>query len=63
MNKKEFLKLKEREVSELSKMVDEKKTELMKVKMDVLGGKEKNLKKAKGIKKEIAQILTLINIK
>lgn len=60
MKKKEFKDLRVKEEKELSKMLLEKKTELMKVIPNVAVNQEKNLKKAKTLKKEIAQIKTIL---
>ena len=60
MKKKELLELRSKEVSQLKKMVIAKKKDLLKIIPETAVGKEKNLKKAKNIKREIAQILTII---
>ncbi len=60
MKKKEFKDLRVKEEKELSKMLLEKKTELMKVIPNLAVNQEKNLKKAKTLKKEIAQIKTIL---
>ena len=59
MKKKEFLKIKEKEKKEIVVLVEKKKEELGKVKMDIVSGKEKNLRKANSLRKEIAQILSI----
>lgn len=48
---------------ELRKVLVDKKLELEKVLLAISTGKEKNLKKGKNLRKEIAQVLTLINHK
>lgn len=63
MKKKEFAELKSKEISDLLKMVKAKKTELAKLGPKVISGQEKNLKKAANIRKEVAQILTLVREK
>ena len=60
MKKKAFKDLRVKEEKELSKMLLEKKTELMKVIPNLAVNQEKNLKKAKTLKKEIAQIKTIL---
>lgn len=60
MKTKEFKDLKVKEEKELLKMLAEKRTELMKVIPNLSVNQEKNLKKAKNLKKEIAQISTLL---
>jgi ribosomal protein L29 len=63
MKTKEFKDLKTKSVKELKKMVSEKKTAIMKSKMQVFSGKEKNLKLSKNLRDEIAKILTLVKEK
>lgn len=63
MKKKEFKELKNREIKELEKKVDEKRSEFLKIKISIKSSGEKNLKKARILRKEIAQILTLIKEK
>jgi len=60
MKKKEFKDLRAKEEKELNKMLLEKKTELMKVIPNLAVNQEKNLKKAKTLKIEIAQIKTIL---
>ena len=50
-------------IKELIKMASDKKTESVKEKMKILGGKEKNLKVSRNLRAEIAKILTLIREK
>ncbi len=45
---------------ELTKLAAEKRVALNKFKFEVIGGKEKNNKTGRNIRKEIAQILTVI---
>jgi len=63
VKKKDFIELKGKEIADLLKMVKAKKTELAKLGPKVIAGEEKNLKKAAKIRKEVAQILTLIREK
>jgi ribosomal protein L29 len=63
MKRKEFNDLRSKTIKDLSKMVSEKKLEAEKIKMKILGGKEKNLKVHKNLSREIAKILTLIREK
>ena len=58
MKKKEFLKIKGKDKKEQRFLVERKKEELRKVKMDIISGKEKNLRKANNLRKDIAQILS-----
>jgi len=63
MKRKDFITLKTRKAEELAKIVSEKKRDLELLLVKVSSGGEKNLKKGKNLKKEIAQILTLIKEK
>lgn len=63
MKRKEFNDLRSKTTKELNKIVAEKKLEKEKTKMKAVAGKEKNLKLAKNLSKEIAKILTLIREK
>lgn len=63
MKKKDFIELKGKEITDLLKMVKTKKTELAKLGPKVIAGEEKNLKKAAGLRREVAQFLTLIREK
>ena len=63
MKIKELKEAKLKDVKELEKMVSKLRIDLMKNAVKIAGGKEKNIKKAWNIKKEIAQILTIIKNK
>lgn len=63
MKKKDFSALRKKELSELKKLADEKKKEVMKVKAEIKAGREKNLKVAGSLGKDLAQILTLVREK
>ncbi len=60
MKKKDLASLREKKIEDLKKLVKEKKDELKKAQIKLVSGKEKNLKKVKNLKTEIAQMLTLI---
>lgn len=60
MKKNDFKNLKNKKLAELKKLVSEKKTELLKYLSKKASGGEKNLKKAKNSRKEIAQVSTII---
>ncbi|KKQ37384.1 MAG: hypothetical protein US53_C0019G0012 [Candidatus Woesebacteria bacterium GW2011_GWA1_37_7] len=60
MKKKELRELRLKKVGELEKLISEKKMSLLKIKLDMTAGKEKNFKKAKNLRLEIAQTLTVI---
>ena len=63
MKKRELDKLRGKESKELEKQSLDKKLELAKLESKIKAGKEKNIKKAKNLKIEIAQIMTLIREK
>jgi ribosomal protein L29 len=59
MKKKELTDIKVKKSEELIGLVKDKKLKLSKVQVEIKAGKEKNLKKIKNLKKDIAQILTI----
>lgn len=63
MKKRELQGLRAKEAAELKKLLSEKKVEWVKARADLKASKEKNLKKAKNLSKEIAQISTIIREK
>lgn len=63
MKIKEFKALKEKNVAELAKIAGGKKIEVLSITARIQSGREKNLKKARNLRKEIAQILTIIEKK
>ena len=63
MKTKEFKDLKNKEVKDLIKMLNERKNSLRKIMLEIKTGTEKNIKKGNNIRKEIAKILTLIKEK
>mgnify|MGYP000970320591 CR=1 FL=1 len=56
-------KIKAMSIVELQKEFTERKTKLNTYLLDIKSGKEKNTAKAKEMKKDIARILTIINLK
>lgn len=63
MKNKDLSDLRSKDLKELNKLLSDNKSELLKIKLDMSTGQESNLKKAKHLKKDIAQILTLIREK
>ena len=63
MKRKDLSKLKEKSQKELIKLASDKKTEILKVIANIAAGREKNLKKASNLKRDHAQILTIIREK
>lgn len=63
MKKNEIEKLRTEKLKDFNKTVNEKRLELIKVKASIKTSREKNLKKAKNLRRDIAQMLTLIREK
>lgn len=63
MKTKDFAELKNKSIADLAKLAMAKKVEIDKSILEIGVQKEKNLKKAKNTKKDLAQILTLIKEK
>ena len=59
MKQKELEELKLKDLDEIVKLAQGKKLESIKVKAETKAGKEKNLKKTKFLRHDLAQILTL----
>jgi ribosomal protein L29 len=53
--------LKKKEVSDLQKLLQEKKKELTLISFDMKMGKIKNIKAVANLKKDIAKIITVVN--
>lgn len=63
MKRKDLTALRAKTIKELERLVYEKKTEATKKKMEILGGKDKNLKASRILMTEVAKILTLVKEK
>jgi large subunit ribosomal protein L29 len=63
MKSKDLKVLNDKSIEDLMKMVKNTRTELVKLRAEYKAGKLNNPKKIREIKKNIAQILTLIKIK
>lgn len=63
MKRKDFSELKEKSRQDLSKAVSKKRSDAAKAKIEIVSGREKNLRSLKNIRLEIAKILTLIREK
>lgn len=63
MKRKELIDLKSKEIKDLAKLAREKSHEAKKAKMEILAGKSKNLKVFKNLRRDIAQILTVVGEK
>jgi len=53
--------IKTKDIKELEKILSKDKLDLIKNQVKIAGGKEKNLKKSWALRKEIAQILTILS--
>lgn len=63
MKRKEFNDLKTKEMGTLKKLAMGKRLEASKKRMEIVGGKEKNLKATNNLRHELSQILTVIREK
>ncbi|MBU0569633.1 50S ribosomal protein L29 [Patescibacteria group bacterium] len=63
MKKKDLQNTRTKKIEALEKLAGEKKLEFIKIKLAMKVGKEKNSRKAKNLRREIAQILTIIREK
>jgi len=63
MKRKEFNELKGKEIKDLFKLAVGKKLEAKKAKLSIISGKEKNLKTYRNLRREIAQVQTVIREK
>jgi ribosomal protein L29 len=63
MKKKDFIDLRAKDLKALKSMAMAKKLEADKMRMEIVGGKEKNLKATNNLRHDIAQILTLVREK
>jgi len=61
MKKKEFAELKTKKTTELAKLLGEKKLEITQITSKIYAGREKNLKKAKNLRRDVAQIMTALS--
>lgn len=63
MKKKEKKNLKDLNMTDLQKLLLEKRNKLVELKFNLAAGKVKNIREIRETKKEIARILTFINLK
>lgn len=63
MKKQDLKELTKKTIKELESLLEQKKRNLLSVSSAIQAGKEKNLKKAKATRLDIAQILTIIREK
>lgn len=60
MQKTELKKIRAENPEELAKSIQGKKLEIARILAKISSGQEKNLKKAKNLKRDLAQVLTVI---
>jgi len=60
MKKKELKDLRTKEAKDLRKILSERQKELLAKNVELTSGKEKNLKASRNLRREIAQVLTVI---
>jgi ribosomal protein L29 len=63
MKTKDFKSLKAKDLKSLTKLVSDKRKELVKKETEIVSGKEKNSSSARNLRKELAKILTLVQEK
>jgi len=63
MKKKNFQETKDRPAAELQKNLAEYQERLRVLKFDLAAGKVKNIREIRAVKKNIAQILTILKVK
>ena len=63
MKRKEFNDLKTKDIKDLRKLGRDKKFEASKKRMEIVSGKEKNLKATNNLRHDLAQILTVVREK
>lgn len=63
MKRKEFNDLRQKDIKALRSMATARRFEISKKRMEVMGGKEKNLKATNNMRHDLAQILTVIREK
>ena len=63
MKKKDIISLRSKEAIELAKLVGQMRLEIVKTKANIPASKEKNLKKVKNLRHDLAQVVTLMREK
>ncbi|KKR30297.1 50S ribosomal protein L29 [Candidatus Woesebacteria bacterium RIFCSPHIGHO2_01_FULL_39_32] len=63
MKKKDIISLRSKEAIELAKLVGQMRLEIVKTKANISASKEKNLKKVKNLRHDLAQVVTLMREK
>ncbi len=63
MKKKDLIEIRSKKKKEIAKIIKEKKLELAKIRVKIASGEEKNVKKARNLRKDIAQLFTILKEK
>ena len=63
MKRKEFTDIKTKSVKDLTRMVMDKKVEMSKKRVEMFSGREKNLKYFNNLRRDVAQIMTILKEK
>ena len=63
MKKKDIISLRSKEAIELAQLVGQMRLEIVKTKANISASKEKNLKKVKNLRHDLAQVVTLMREK
>lgn len=63
MRKKDLQKLREENIGKLNELARQKRIEILKLKAETRVGREKDFKKVRNLRKDLAQILTMIREK
>jgi ribosomal protein L29 len=63
MKKSKIIEARSKEITELKKQLMETQQQLVKLRLEIASGKIKNTKASKSLRKDIAQLLTLIKEK
>lgn len=61
MDKKQFQQAKQKKPADLKKDLKEMRDKLWQLRIDLASGKVKNVREIRGLKKDIARVLTIIN--
>ncbi len=63
MKKRDFQELRKKDIKDLIKIEEEKRKEIARSWSEIKAGREKNVKKVKNLRRDLARILTLIKEK
>ena len=63
MKKKDLSEARAKDTKEIAKLIEDKKLKLDKVRVEISAGEEKNVKAVANLKREIAQLMTVLKEK